>query len=211
MSPGPSIITECHKCNGLFTQWTLRSGNTFDARFWPDGLMKAPMMPELPPLITCPCCDNFIWRKDCKEIEEIYGYDEIQAKYPGIKSYNNPNIDTFMLALQEKGLNKNREGYIRTKLMHFFNDENRDSEMPISEPSDMQIENYKRLLVIANKDDANDTMLRAEIYREMGEYDKSLALLEKVKDEHFMTNVRVLKDLCKNKDSRVMEILTRED
>jgi tetratricopeptide (TPR) repeat protein len=116
-----------------------------------------------------------------------------------------------MLALEEKGINKNREGYIRTKLMHFFNDENRDMEIPISEPSDFQIENYKRLLVIANKDDANDTMLRAEIYREMGEYEKSLELLEKVKDEHFMTNVRVLKNLCKNKDSRVMEILTRED
>ena len=186
-------------------------GHTFDARFWPDGVMKAPMMPELPPLVVCPCCESFIWRKDCKEVEEIYGYDEIQAKYPGIQSYKNPNIDTFMLALEEKGINKNREGYIRTKLMHFFNDENRDMEIPISGPSDFQIENYKRLLVIANKDDANDTMLRAEIYREMGEYDRCLELLEKVKDEHFMTNVRVLKDLCKNKDSRVMEILTRED
>ncbi len=44
-----------------------------------------------------------------------------------------------------------------------------------------------------------------------GEFEKCLELLEKVKDEHFMTNVRVLKDLCKNKDSRVMEILTREE
>ena len=211
MSPGPSIITECHKCQGLFTQWTLRSGNTFTARFWPDGVMKAPMMPELPPLVVCPCCEGFIWRKDCKEIEEIYGYDEIQAKYPGIQSYKNPNIDTFMLALEEKGINKNREGYIRTKLMLFFNDENRDMEIPISEPSDFQIENYKRLLVIANKDDANDTMLRAEIYREMGEYGKALELLEKVKDKDFATNVIALKELCKNKDSRVMEILTRED
>jgi tetratricopeptide (TPR) repeat protein len=75
----------------------------------------------------------------------------------------------------------------------------------------MQIENYHRILVIANKDDANDTMLRAEIYREMGEYDKSLELLEKVKDEDFATNVLVLKELCKNEDSRVMEILRRED
>lgn len=211
MSPGPSIITECHKCHGLFTQWTLRSGNTFTARFWPDGVMKAPMMPELPSLINCPCCNDFVWKKDCTEIEEIYGYDEIQAKYPGIKPYNNPNIDTFMLALQEKGLTKGREGYIRTKLMHFFNDENRDSEIPISQPSDMQIENYKRLLIIANKDDANDTMLRAEIYREMGEYEKSLELLEKVKDKDFATNVLALKELCKNKDSRVMEILRRDD
>jgi hypothetical protein len=54
-------------------------------------------------------------------------------------------------------------------------------------------------------------MLRAEIYREMGEYDKSLELLEKVKDKDFATNVLVLKELCKNKDSRVMEILRRED
>ena len=211
MSPGPNIITECHKCHGLFTQWTLRSGNTFTAQFWPDGKMNAPMMPEIPPLVTCPCCDDFVWTKDCNEIEEIYGYDETQAKYPNIKPYKKPFIDDFMLALEDESLNKNREGYIRVKLMHFFNDENRDIELPISEPSNIQLENYKRLLEIATKDDANDTMLRAEIYREMGEFEKCLELLEKVKDEHFMTNVRALKDLCKNKDSRVMEILTREE
>jgi hypothetical protein len=45
----------------------------------------------------------------------------------------------------------------------------------------------------------------------MGEYDKALELLEKVKDKDFATNVIALKELCKNKDSRVMEILTRED
>jgi tetratricopeptide (TPR) repeat protein len=135
----------------------------------------------------------------------------MKEKYPEIQSYKDPTIDTFMLALEEKGLTKGREGYIRTKLMHFFNDINRDMEIPISEPPDIQIKNYKRLLIIANKNDANDTMLRAEIYREMGEYDKSLELLAKVKDEDFATNVLALKELCKNKDSRVMEILRRED
>ncbi|QDD09411.1 hypothetical protein FIT65_02700 [Candidatus Methylopumilus planktonicus] len=189
----------------------MSSGNTFTAQFWPDGFMKAPMMPEMPPLFHCPSCEEFIWRRDCKEIDEVHGYDEMKEKYPEVQSYKDPTIDTFMLALEEKGLTKGREGYIRTKLMHFFNDENRDSEIPISQPSDMQIENYKRLLVIANKNDANDTILRAEIYREMGEYDKSLELLEKVKDKDFATNVLVLKELCKNKDSRVMEILRRED
>ncbi len=90
--------------------------------------------------------------------------------------------------------------------MHFFNDVNRDMEIPISEPSNFQIENYKRLLEIATKDNANDTMLRAEIYRELGEFEKCLELLDKVKSEDFATNVAVLRDLCKNKDSRVMEI-----
>ncbi len=90
--------------------------------------------------------------------------------------------------------------------MHFFNDVNRDMEIPISEPSNLQIENYKRLLEIATKDNANDTMIRAEIYREIGEFEKCLELLDKVKSEDFATNVAVLRDLCKKKDSRVMEI-----
>ena len=75
----------------------------------------------------------------------------MKEKYPEIQSYKDPTIDTFMLALEEKGLTKGREGYIRTKLMHFFNDINRDMEIPISEPPDIQIKNYKRLLIIANK------------------------------------------------------------
>jgi hypothetical protein len=90
--------------------------------------------------------------------------------------------------------------------MHFFNDVNRDMEIPISEPSNLQIENYKRLLEIATKDNANDTMLRAEIFREIGEFEKCLELLDKVKSEDFATNVAVLRDLCQKKDSRIMEI-----
>jgi tetratricopeptide (TPR) repeat protein len=214
MSPGPTIISECYKCHGLFKQWTLASGNTFTARFWPDGKMDAPMMPEIPPLIHCPCCGEHIWRYEAEEIDQMEAYnpnEEVKNKYLNVEFCKDPTIDTFMLALKDENLSEGREGYIRTKLMHFFNDVNRDMEMPISEPHDMQIENYKRLLQIANKDDANDTMLRAEIYREIGEFDKCLELLKKVEDEDFLANVKALRDLCANKDSRVMEILTRDD
>jgi hypothetical protein len=211
MRPGPTIISECYKCHKLFRQWTLSSGNTFTAQFWPDGFIKAPMLPEMHPLFHCPNCEQYIWRRDCKEVEEVHSHDVMKEKYPEIQSYKDPTIDTFMIALEEKGLTKGREGYIRTKLMHFFNDVNRDMEIPISKPSNIQMENYKRLLEIATKDDANDTMLRAEIYREMSQFDKSLELLAKVKDEDFATNVLALKELCKNKDSRVMKILRRED
>jgi tetratricopeptide (TPR) repeat protein len=98
--------------------------------------------------------------------------------------------------------------------MHFFNDVNRDMEIPISEPSDMQLENYKRLLEIANKNDANDILLRAEIYRELGDFEKSLDLLEstiKAMPDNYLESAKHLILLCKNKDSRVMEILTREN
>ena len=82
MRPGPTIISECYKCHKLFRQWTLSSGNTFTAQFLPDGFMKAPMMPEMPPLFLCPSCEGFIWRRDCKEIDEVHGYDEMKEKYP---------------------------------------------------------------------------------------------------------------------------------
>jgi len=85
MRPGPTIISECYKCHGLFKQWTLSSGNTFTAQFWPDGFMKAPMMPEMPALFHCPSCEEFIWRRDCKEIDEVHGYDEMKEKYPEVK------------------------------------------------------------------------------------------------------------------------------
>ena len=93
MRPGPTIISECYKCHKLFRQWTLSSGNTFTAQFWPDGFMKAPMMPEMPPLFHCPNCEEFIWRRDCKEIDEVHGYDEMKEKY--FIDYKNEILELF--------------------------------------------------------------------------------------------------------------------
>ena len=213
MMPGPTLIKKCYKCDGFFKQGTLASGNTFDAKWWPDGKMDAPMLPETPALINCPSCNEYLWLSKTKEVDVFRpfdDYDNTHLKYLKVSFFNRPNIDSFMLVLKEKNLTKNKEAYVRVKLMHFFNDVNRDMEEPISEPSNIQLENYDRLLILASKDNANDTILRAEIYRELGEFDKSLNLLDKVKSEDFIKSANHLKRLCFEKDSRVMQIYDKD-
>ena len=70
MTPGPTIIYQCYKCEGNFKYPTIGSGNTFGARFWSDGKKDAPMLPDQPWLIKCPNCDALIWRDELKQIGE---------------------------------------------------------------------------------------------------------------------------------------------
>ena len=70
MTPGPTIIYQCYKCEGNFKYPTIGSGNTFGARFWSDGKKDAPMLPDQPWLIKCPNCDALIWRDELKQMGE---------------------------------------------------------------------------------------------------------------------------------------------
>jgi uncharacterized Zn finger protein len=56
MIPGPTVIYECSSCGKHIEQQTIVSGNTFGARFWTDGKVDAPMLPDEPWLVKCQHC-----------------------------------------------------------------------------------------------------------------------------------------------------------
>lgn len=69
--PGPDIIRECPKCKMHVVQETTMSGNTMHAKFWTDGKMVAPMLPDRPNLVKCPKCGTLFWLDDAKELGDM--------------------------------------------------------------------------------------------------------------------------------------------
>lgn len=203
MLPGPTLVRECPSCHGHITQETMASGNTFGALFWPDGKMEAPMMPNHPAYVGCAHCKTSFWIRDIKEVGQFKWGEKITDTFPGATRYKEPTEEIFLHGLREANLSNNKEIYLRSNLMRLYNDVNRDQK--IQKPATQaQIDNWERLLKILGNEDTEDKLLKAEIYREKGEFDKAKATLTGEFDEDYMQSLDILDKLIEAKDSRVM-------
>ena len=220
MLPGNTYVRECPHCKGHFTQPSMLSGNTFGAKFWPDGKMDAPMMPSYPAYVGCPHCAASFWIEDTKEIEVI-GWDKkieisdlisepIQNTSTNTIRYKDPTVKIYLQGLAEPNLSKEKEVYLRTKLMQLYNDVNRDQKVqsPITEA---QNENWNRLLEILDSNDSQEKLLKVEIYREMGNFEEAKKAFIGEFDEEYMDTMDILDKLIKARDSRVMCINPHDD
>lgn len=68
MIAGRTHIRECSLCGKYIKQQTFVSGNTLLARFWTDGKIEGPMLPNEPRLVKCPHCGALIWINEQKYV-----------------------------------------------------------------------------------------------------------------------------------------------
>jgi len=218
MLPGPTYVRECPHCHGHFTQNSMASGNTFGAKFWPDGKMDAPMMPSYPAYVGCPHCPASFWLEDTKEVGSISWGEEIEISDLGSKSvqqknhvrYKSPSEEIYIQGLREANLSTEKEIYLRSKLMQLYNDVNRDQK--IQKPaSEAQIANWNRLLEILGSIETEEKLLKVEIHREMGNFDEAKKAFTGEFDEEFMDTMDRLDKLIEARDARVMCINPHDD
>ena len=218
MLPGNTYVRECPHCSGKFTQPTMASGNTFGAKFWPDGKIDAPMMPEYPSYVGCPHCPASFWLEDTKEVGSISWGEEIEITDLVSKSvqqknhvkYKNPSEELYIRGLREANLSPEKEIYLRSKLMQLYNDVNRDQKVQ-PPPIDSQIENWNRLLEILDSKETHEKLLKVEIYREMGNFEEAKKAFTGEFDEEYMDTMDMLDKLIEARDSRVMCINPHDD
>ena len=117
MLPGNTYIRECPQCSGKFTQPTMASGNTFGAKFWPDGKMDAPMMPDYTAYGGCPHCKGTFWVDDTKVVNSL-GYDE-EREIPDLTldsnqnpiPYKNPTKKIYLQGLNDLNITKENKKF----------------------------------------------------------------------------------------------------
>ena len=76
MIPGPTLIIACPECDFLMEKDTVTSGNTLGARYWSNGKVTAPMLPDYPAITSCGGCHAFFWIQNAKVKKTIpFGLD----------------------------------------------------------------------------------------------------------------------------------------
>lgn len=212
MTPGPTIIRQCSACSKQFREYTIGSGNTFGARFWTDGYMLAPMLPDQPWLVKCPYCGAAIWVDEQKEVERIEWMREPQKEedIQNVSPASTATQEDYIAILASGLCAKEKEKYLRIRIWWMGNNSRR-GPIPVSPITDAETANLKVFASLLDESDDSDRILKAEALRELGMFAEAEKLLAKTFDDQLMAAVTTIRSLAQQRNATVAEIIHEND
>jgi hypothetical protein len=178
---GDPLYFECPICSCVTIKGSILSGNTFGSTLYSDGKRIAPMLPEFPYLTKCKNCDHFYWLNDKTEIrqeEASEGMPQYSAEFL--------NINEYFEALEKiSELDTIHERYIRFQIYWTFHDRVRNNNKLFNnlEEEVLYVGNICKLLEIMQDKHIEDLFSKAEMYRNIGLFDETIAVLDKITNE----------------------------
>ena len=202
MNPGHPQIVSCPFCGTEKELLSLRSGNTFGARYWSDNKQDAPMLPQVSYVQKCHKCGKYyiLARQKVKYADDGWSFELGNLNYlETVEAFNQLNTEGFN--------DLNEECNVRLLMLHTYNDcffREETSNRPTEHDKHFMCENI--LWLIDNW--AQDEILKAELYREAGIFDKSLEILNCVNvADDFLVKIKTeIIKRAHNNDSMVFEI-----
>jgi hypothetical protein len=101
-------------------------------------------------------------------------YDHSFDSHPFIE---NLETNDYLKAISKAELSKDQEVYLRTVYWRLMNDPRRRSQSPIALSREEQL-NLRNLLTLVDEMDESSRLIRAEIYRELGEFEECAKALD---------------------------------
>lgn len=201
LTPGPTIIRQCPGCKKALREFTIGSGNSFGAKWWTDGKPDAPMLPMLPELVKCPDCRWLFWVADAKKLAELW-FDE--GKWANAKSTVDPVEDDYLAAAKAKGVSRTHQLYARKRAWWLANDTVREQSNRALVWSGARRENLEKLSALINEQEECDIILKAEIARELGQFETCTKLLARTfKEKGCESYAAFVRRLAREKKSKV--------
>lgn len=199
MIPGRSRILTCPFCGEKKVVMTVLSGNTFGAEYWSDNKMIAPMPPEVSYIQKCPHCKKYYItaRQEMKMADNGFSMETGTLTFPEMKEA--------FAQLSGGGFQEEKEEVIvRWMLHHAYNDHHYRGEHKVdANKEDRMLFKNNAIWLITNS--ISDNLLKAEFYREIGEYDVAYDLLKSVEVETDFQKV-ILSDIQKRVESKDCEV-----
>jgi hypothetical protein len=187
------VIRECPHCKAHVVQEDTLSGNTIGAKYYTDGKREAKMLPDHPALAKCPVCGGLFWVEDAPEAG--VGFDAADGKQKVLA----PSEKELVAYLSKETSPKDREIYLRMRCWWEANDSWRWVPSPKPAFSPEQVKNLEALSALFDESEPNQRILKAEIARELGNFEECLLLLSYQFDEDYGFAVGFIKKLAKEK------------
>lgn len=215
MMPGPDQVVACPMCGGLAHHITLFSGNTLGARIWTDGKEIAPMMPSPPAIVKCHHCEECYWLAEAEKVGTFNWWEDndeqVNPDWLKAKAVQEPTEVEYFRAL-ERGLARNSDEERTLRVLAWWrrNDAFRDhletDAGGIESTPETWRKNLEALAHILDEEDENDSLMKAEVLRELGEFELARQILGRVNSSEAARIVRELRSLCDNGDMSVREL-----
>jgi len=215
MIPGPDKIIACPNCKGLAKYMTLVSGNTFGARLWTDGKQVAPMLPRPLAVVMCRHCMECFWLAEAEEVGTVDRWrgegQQVNPAWATAEEVQEPTEEEYYGAL-EKGLAATPEQERNLRVLAWWrrNDAFRDALQPPAEgipsaPGPWR-KNLKALAHLLDEGDENDRLMKAEVLRELGDFESAKQVLSRIHSGDVAAVVLQLHSLCDSGDTCVREL-----
>jgi hypothetical protein len=174
MLPAHSALLRCPHCGAKKEILQLMSGNTFGSTLWSDTKHIAPMLPRVSHIQRCPTCGKYFFRTQ----DVMAGRSD---RYGG--GTGDLPLEYLKQALAQLQPTGDDESALRFYILWAFNDRYGDmeqSDIP-SEEWEYHMDNVHHLLQM----DIN-AMVRAELHREIGDFEQAIQILQPLEVEDNM-------------------------
>lgn len=231
MLPGPSYVYECQSCKGLFERRSISSGNTSRAKFRSDGQMSAPMLPTTPLLVACPHCKSSIFWPLMKEVDSYETYDMTgffdvglispenlalraekkakKLKYQDVVRYEQASPEQIVEFIQGSRFDSSYELPLRLLFWQRCNDERLEVGR-VGLKFDER-ENLQKLLLLIDQNTDSHRLLRAEIFRQLDQFDEARFMLDYDFEEEMAARAEQLMLAIERKASLPFQFVGRDD
>jgi hypothetical protein len=187
------IVRECPHCKAHVVQEETVSGNTIGAKFYTDGKREAKMLPNHPWLAKCPECSMLFWVDEAVEVDS--GFQAAKGKQQVLAPSGKEMLDF----LTGPALTQDKELYLRVRAWRSANDAWRRNPNATPAFSKEQVQNLKAFSDMLDEKEPNQRILKAEIARELGNFDECLGILSHPFDERYEHAVGFIKKLAEEK------------
>lgn len=189
------IVRECPHphCKAHVVEEATLSGNTIGSKIYTDGKREAKMLPDHPALVKCPVCGGLFWVEEALKVD--MGFDAAEGKLPVIA----PKEKEIQDFLGRSTLAEDKEFYLRLRLWWKANDAWRwvPNSKPVFSPE--QVQNIEALSALFDDSLPGHRILKAEIARELGEFEKCLKLLSYQVEEGYEYAASFVRKLAEEK------------
>jgi hypothetical protein len=207
-------IKQCPYCDGKSPLLECVSSNTFGAQAYTDGCIVGPMHDFGSALMTCQRCGRHQWLEDVPTLKSMSEREYGSLLHGNPESYRNrhPELgspqpfftDHYEDALhQELWKTEAQEKYIRIRAWWSFNNTYREKTTTEINLTPEQEANLLKLLQLLNKDNPETSIMKAEVFRELGQFDECLKQLDQPFDIRYLSAVNAIKKLANCKKRHV--------
>jgi hypothetical protein len=215
MLPGPDQIIGCPHCQGLAKYRTWVSGTGFGVVCWTDGKQENVGMigPRPPAVVKCRHCAECYWLADADEIGTVAPWDgqPVDPAWRAAQEVEEPAEEDYDRALQ-KSLADDRRQERTLRMLAWWrrNDAFRSRPECVTSASEVWRRNLEALAGLLEDGDENDRLLKAEVLRELGQFQPAKELLSRVHSSEHRGVVRQLRNLCDRGDRCVRQLSFEE-
>ena len=204
MTFGTPEIIICPSCGMHQLRRTMASGNNIGIRYYSDGNCVAPMLLEVPYFVKCPSCGVFF--KIIDEVIDEKMYDENPSD-PFVEFLT---ADEYIQAIAEGLYNTGKSGSkeqkndilaLRISFWRFLNQSDRD-EYPAAYE-----ENCRQILSEFTNDADEPRLTRADLCRNLGEFDKCKSVLSEIKEtEKYGVYIDAIRAACDAENTLTVQV-----